>query len=308
MLNKETLDRLYNIKKRPKDKPFSLHIDNKEGIEDFARDIPVSAYKLISKFWPGPLTLVLKSKDGDSIGIRMPDNDIALEIIREAKVPVVCPSANIAGEPAAVSFPEAIKDLEGLVDFAIDAGNTRLGIESSVVDLRVEPLRILREKAVKEEDIVAEIEKKIVLFICTGNSCRSVMAHFLLEKKLKELGKEGIEVLSAGIAMLGALGVSNDTKELLAREGIDASAHRSQMLTKEMINKSDLILVMEKLHEDIVLQLAPQVKNRVFLLKEFAKIDDSNLDIEDPIGKSREFYEQTFVIIKEAVEKVSKII
>jgi protein-tyrosine phosphatase len=134
------------------------------------------------------------------------------------------------------------------------------------------------------------------------------MAHFLLEKKLKELGKEGIEVLTAGIAMLGALGVSNDTKELLAREGIDASAHRSQMLTKEMINKSDLILVMEKLHEDIVLQLAPQVKNRVFLLKEFAKIDDSNLDIEDPIGKSREFYEQTFVIIKEAVEKVSKII
>ncbi len=308
MLNKKALDRLYEIKKRPKDKPFSLHIDEKAKVEKFAIEIPICAYKLIDKFWPGPLTVILKSKNNGTIGLRMPDNEIALRVIAQANVPVVCPSANISGNPAPVEFEKAIKDLKGMVDFAIDAGNTKLGVESSIVDLSVLPPQILRAGAIKKEDIEAVVKKKIVLFVCTGNSCRSVMAKALLEKAMKEKNRDDVEVLSAGIILLSGLGATESTKEVLRREGLDVSSHRSQRVTRDMIRKSDIILVMEKLHGEKILELAPEAKFRLFLLKEFAKIEDNNLDISDPIGRSIDFYQRTLGIIKEAVERISNII
>ncbi|MFA4842788.1 MAG: L-threonylcarbamoyladenylate synthase, partial [Candidatus Omnitrophota bacterium] len=129
--NKYSMERLRRIKARPKDKPFSYIIGNKEDVEGLARDIPAPAYKLMDRFWPGPLTIVLLSKERGTAGIRMPDDEIALKVIKMAEVPVVCPSANLSGKPAPLDFAQAIADLDGLADLAIDAGEAKLGKEST---------------------------------------------------------------------------------------------------------------------------------------------------------------------------------
>jgi len=307
-LDKKALERLYQVKKRPLDKPFALLIADKSRVEEFAADVPVAAYKLMHKFWPGALTILLKGLSGGKVGLRMPDNRLALKIIEQAHVPVACPSANIADNPAPADFVQAIKDMDGLVDLAIDAGNTKIGMESTIVDLSVEPLKIVRSGSIKDEAINAAVKNKTVLFVCTGNSCRSVMAEAYLKRLLAKQKRDDVEVISAGIMILAGLGASAETREVLKNEGIDVSGHLSQRLTREIVDRSDLILAMESMHENRVLQVAPRAKNRLFLLKEFARMDDSDLDISDPIGGSLEVYGNTFNIIKDAVERISKII
>ncbi len=169
-LNKEAVKKVFEVKGRPHSKPLSILIGRKEELIKYVQKIPKAAEALIEKFWPGPLTLifeasslipdVIKGKD-NSIGMRMPDCRIALEIVEASGVPLVCPSANLSGRPAPIKAEEVIKDLGEKIDLILDGGEAKIGVESTVLDLTTSPPTMVREGALKREGIEEVIGKTL---------------------------------------------------------------------------------------------------------------------------------------------------
>ena len=153
LLDKKAVARLYKVKKRPGNKPFTVHIAGLGQIKKLGCALDARAKRLADEFWPGPLTMVLKAKDGGSVGFRMPANKVAIELIKSAGVPVVAPSANLSGNNPPTGAREVLKDLDGKIDVLIDSGPTDVGVESTVVDLTSREFRVLREGAVKSKAI-----------------------------------------------------------------------------------------------------------------------------------------------------------
>jgi len=144
---------------------------------------------------------------------------------------------------------------------------------------------------------------KKILFVCTGNTCRSVMAQGLLKNMLREEGIKDVKVSSAGTAALSSYGIYGILEKVLKEEDIEISNHKPIQVTAEIVKDADLVLVMEKRHKEAILEMAPEVENRVFLLKEFAG-EKENLDIPDPIGQPEEAYRSRLQEIKEYLLKI----
>lgn len=152
-LNPKAVAKIFKAKNRPADNPIIVHVALKEGVRRLAREIPEAAEKLIAEFWPGPLTIILKRSSLvpditvvglDTIAIRMPSNKVALDLIRESNTPIAAPSANLAGKPSPTEAEHVINDLAGKIDMVLDAGPTKIGVESTVVDLTTQVPLILR--------------------------------------------------------------------------------------------------------------------------------------------------------------------
>lgn len=314
-LDPSALDKLYKVKNRPRSKPFTIHVSNLEMLGKMGCSLTKEAARLAEKFWPGPLTIILKSKNGESLGFRMPANKVALELIDSAGVPVVAPSANISGGVPPKEAKEVLEQLDGKIDILIDTGKTDLGMESTVLDLTGSEPKILREGAIKKKEIFETIKMnkvKSVLFVCTGNSCRSVIAEGIFKKMLKGLGKDGIDVKSCGISAMNGASPTVETIEVMKKEGIDVSAQKSRRITEDLIKGSDLILVMEESHKEEVIKRVPEAKSKTYLLKEFGlddKINNSDsYGIADPIGMPIEYYQTSLKAIKKELERIAKIL
>lgn len=160
----QAVKRVFSAKERPENKPLSILVCDISQVEMLAQDIPEDAYKLMKAFWPGALTLILKLKKDacvpeeitagkDTIGVRMPDSRLALDIIRAAGAPLAAPSANISGERSACRADQVTQDLAGRIDMIIDGGDCPIGLSSTIIDLSGPSYRLLRQGSISPEDI-----------------------------------------------------------------------------------------------------------------------------------------------------------
>lgn len=161
-LNEEAINKLYNIKHRPIDKPISLLVSNIEMIEQVTKDITELEYAMIKEFLPGPLTIILKKKDivpdivtagGNTVGIRMPENEISLKLIEFSGVPIAAPSANISGKPSGTQLDTIMEEFRDNVDYYIDGGESKIGIASTIVQVIDGKPHILRQGVITKEQI-----------------------------------------------------------------------------------------------------------------------------------------------------------
>lgn len=159
-LNKNAIQKLYEVKGRPKDKPFTIHISKFDELVKLSCVLSLFSKQLIERFWPGPLTLILKTKSGEKIGVRMPHNKLALEFISICNTPIVAPSANISGEKPPHNVEDVLKGLDGKIDLVLDGGETDIGIESTVVDASIFPFKVLREGVISKNQI-ADVGKRL---------------------------------------------------------------------------------------------------------------------------------------------------
>lgn len=182
-LSEAAVKKVYEVKGRPSDNPLIVHVSDKEMMKKYVEELPKEAELLIERFWPGPLTLILPMKMGtfssavtgglNTVAFRMPNNQLTLDLINEAEVPLVGPSANTSGKPSPTTADHVYHDLQGKIAGILDGGAAEIGVESTVLDLTdiLAGPTILRPGAVTKEEL-SEVVGKV-----------SIDQHLLSEKE-----------------------------------------------------------------------------------------------------------------------------
>lgn len=159
-LDEEAARKTYAAKGRPSDNPLIVHVASLEDLYPITKKVPEKAVALAEKFWPGPLTMIFEKSELvphgttgglETVAVRMPDNEVALALIRAGGGYVSGPSANKSGRPSPTMARHVLDDLEGRIDMILDGGPVHIGVESTIVDMTVEPPMILRPGAVTKE-------------------------------------------------------------------------------------------------------------------------------------------------------------
>ena len=189
-LDGEAIKKVFIAKGRPQDNPLIVHISDFSMLDGICECVPESAKVLAERFWPGPLTMVLKRKDTiadevsaglDTVAVRMPASDTAREIIKEANLPLAAPSANVSGAPSPTTAQHVLSDLDGKIDAIVFGEDCTVGVESTVISLIANPPRLLRPGAVTAEQL------------------REFLPDLIIDKAVLSEPEKGQRVLSPGM-------------------------------------------------------------------------------------------------------------
>jgi tRNA threonylcarbamoyl adenosine modification protein (Sua5/YciO/YrdC/YwlC family) len=297
-----------------------FHLADPKDIGQYISDIPSLAGRLINKLWPGPVAIRLRPSDADikrlqgSIGedttvelldhgclnFRCPQYALTQEIIRRTGSSVAIFGASKSRLiTTAGDIPQKILNQLALM---IDGGPTRYAKASTLIQVDQTGFQIMREGVVAERTI-RRLADYVILFVCTGNTCRSPMAAGLattiLSEKLgispEQLHRRHIVIESAGLAAAHGLSASPEGVDVVKELGADISRHRSRSVTEDMLRRADVIYTMTKAHRAGVVAHLPSASDKTQVL-------DPEGDIADPIGGGIELYRSVAERIKKVVQ------
>jgi L-threonylcarbamoyladenylate synthase len=179
-LDEGAVEKIYQVKGRPETKPLSLMVSGSQDMEKYCQNIPASAYVLAKAFWPGPLTIVLEAKPhcipavvlagGHTVGLRCPDSDRTLALLRTGGLPLAAPSANPSGAASPKTAQEVAAYFDGRIEGILDGGVCGVGRESTIIDLTQTPYRILRQGALPETEIQQALIHSLKIVGVTGGT------------------------------------------------------------------------------------------------------------------------------------------
>jgi len=312
------VQRLLSLKRRDPSHGLTWHVGSRDAVRGFPHLAPL-VQRLVQRYWPGPLTLVLQRPPGVGpdlsgialdgwVGIRLPAHRGTAGLLDSLPFPVVMSSANRHGEEP-LTDPDRLADLLGPeIDLLLDGGPSRIGEASGVLALGPGRFELLREGLLPLPDLQETAGLRIG-FACTGNTCRSPMALGLASKALGErlglqdpaaagLGTFGFQLTSMGVAACQGMPISSHAVEVLESQGLDLSGHRSTHATLEAMKPLDLVYGMTSSHVDALRSQLPPSRARTVQL-----LDPGGEGVPDPIGGSLHTYQDCADRIRRSIEQ-----